>query len=172
MSGPYTIGQLARACAVSRTALLYYEKIGLLLPAARSDAGYRRYGEAEFTRLRRLLAYRDAGLPLATIGALLDGGDQAQAAAGRLDEIGRDIAQLRDQQRILASLATGAVPLPAAMNKESWSALFRAVGMDEEAMRNWHRLFEHNNPAAHEAFLRQLGLDSVEVARIRADSVG
>lgn len=62
------------------------------------------------------------------------------------------------------------MPLPAPMDKESWSALFRAVGMDEEAMRNWHRLFERNNPAAHDAFLRQLGLYSAEVARIRADS--
>lgn len=172
MSARYTVGQLARACAISRTALLYYEKIGLLRPAARSDAGYRRYGEAELARLRRLLAYRDAGLPLATIGALLDGGDHAQAASGRLDEIARDMAQLRAQQSVLASLVTGDVPLPAAMDKDSWSALFRAVGMDEAAMRNWHRLFEQNNPAAHEAFLRQLGLDSAEVARIRAESAG
>lgn len=172
MSTHYTVGQLARACAISRTALLYYEKIGLLLPAARSDAGYRRYGEAELARLRRLLAYRDAGLPLATIGALLDGGDQAQAAAGRLDEIARDMAGLRAQQGALASLVTGGAAMPAAMDKESWSALFLAMGMDEAAMRRWHRLFEQNNPAAHEAFLRQLGLGSDEVARIRAESAG
>lgn len=170
MSRSYTIGQLASACAVSRTALLYYEKIGLLVPAARSAAGYRRYGEAELARLRRLLAYRDAGLPLQTIKALLDGGDHSAAAAGRLDDIARDMAQLRAQQTVLASLVTGALPLPAAMDKESWSALFRAAGMDEAAMRNWHRLFEQNNPAAHEAFLRSLGLDSAEVARIRAAS--
>jgi hypothetical protein len=115
-----------------------------------------------------LLAYRNAGLPLQTIGALLDGGDQA--AAVRLDDIARDMAALRAQQTVLASLVTGALPLPAAMDKDSWSALFRAAGMDEAAMYNWHRLFEQNNPAAHEAFLRSLGLDSADVARIRAAS--
>jgi len=161
----YTIGQLARAGAISRTTLLYYEKIGLLHPQGRSAAGYRRYSDADLARLCALLAYRASGMPLAAIGALLDGGDAEQAARARLDAIARDMAALRAQQAQLAGLVAGAA---APMDKPRWSALFRAAGMDEAAMRRWHRLFEERDPQAHEAFLRSLGLGSAEVARIRA----
>ncbi|UUZ49057.1 hypothetical protein LP420_00580 [Massilia sp. B-10] len=171
MSRSYTIGQLASACAVSRTALLYYEKsacwcLGLRAALRATGATARPNWHA----CARLLAYRDAGLPLQTIKALLDGGDQSAAAMPTAGRHLRDMAQLRAQQTVLASLVTGGAAALMAMDKESWSALFRAAGMDEAAMRNWHRLFEQNNPAAHEAFLRSLGLDSAEVARIRAAS--
>ncbi|WP_206665179.1 MerR family DNA-binding transcriptional regulator [Aeromonas sobria] len=42
-----TITLLARELGLSRTTLLYYERLGLLLPALRGENGYRRYGEAE-----------------------------------------------------------------------------------------------------------------------------
>ncbi|UUZ54637.1 MerR family transcriptional regulator [Massilia sp. H-1] len=80
--------RLAHGAAVLR-------KIGLLVLRPRSAAGYRRYGEAELARLRRLLAYRDAGLPLQTIKALLDGGDQSAAAMPWLDDIARHGAAAR-----------------------------------------------------------------------------
>jgi DNA-binding transcriptional MerR regulator len=47
----YTVTQLARRCGLSRTALLYYESIGLLLPARRTAGNYRCYGEQDLVRL-------------------------------------------------------------------------------------------------------------------------
>jgi len=35
---------------------------------------------------------------------------------------------------------------------EEWVKRFRAVGLDDAAMQNWHRLFERENPEGHQSF--------------------
>ena len=47
----YTIGQVARMAGVSVRTLHHYDQIGLLKPSARTEAGYRLYGEPELLRL-------------------------------------------------------------------------------------------------------------------------
>jgi len=66
-----TVTKLARRCGVSRTALLYYESIGLMPPPARTDGNYRCYSEADAERLKRIRAYRNAGLRIEDIRAPL-----------------------------------------------------------------------------------------------------
>lgn len=166
MSGWFTIGQLARQCGIARSTLLYYEQMGLLVPAARSGAGYRRYGQAELERLRQVCAWRAMGLSLDDIGKMLSNGDQSALVAQRLDQIGREMASLREQQAVLVRLLggeAGAGP----MDKDGWSALLRASGLDDAAMQRWHALFEQQNPMAHQAFLVSLGLTNDEIVRIR-----
>jgi hypothetical protein len=51
--------------------------------------------------------------------------------------------------------------------KEDWIAMFREIGLDDEAMNKWHQLFEKRHPEGHADFLRWLGLSSDEIARIR-----
>jgi hypothetical protein len=51
---------------------------------------------------------------------------------------------------------------------EEWVARFKAVGLDEAAMAQWHRLFERENPAGHQSFLEWLGLPAEQVKEIRA----
>lgn len=50
---------------------------------------------------------------------------------------------------------------------EEWVSRFRAIGMDDAAMRNWHRLFERENPEGHQSFLEWLGLPTDRIAEIR-----
>ena len=59
-----TVTQLANACHVSRTTILYYERAGLLLPHYRSDNGYRWYGDKELKRLESIVSYRSFGLSI------------------------------------------------------------------------------------------------------------
>ena len=66
-----TVTKLARRCGVSRTALLYYESIGLMPPPQRTGGNYRCYSEADAERLRTIRAYRNAGLTLEDIRDLL-----------------------------------------------------------------------------------------------------
>jgi hypothetical protein len=54
------------------------------------------------------------------------------------------------------------------MNKEDWVAMFREVGMSDDAMMKWHRLFEKRHPEGHEDFLVWLGISSDEIAGIRS----
>ena len=43
------------------------------------------------------------------------------------------------------------------VSKEEWVAMFRDVGLNEETMLQWHKLFEARHPDAHAAFLEWLG---------------
>ena len=56
------------------------------------------------------------------------------------------------------------------VNKEEWVDLFREIGLSEEDMLKWHRLFEARHPEGHAGFLAWLGLSASEVAEIRAKS--
>ncbi len=65
------VGELARRSGMTFRTLHYYDSIGLLIPSARSDAGYRLYNRADITRLHHIQALRRMGVTLAEIAALL-----------------------------------------------------------------------------------------------------
>lgn len=66
-----TIGQLAKRVGLRSSALRYYEQEGLLIPAARSESGYRLYDHAAERKLRLIQRAQRLGLSLADIRLLL-----------------------------------------------------------------------------------------------------
>ncbi|MGF1683571.1 Zn(2+)-responsive transcriptional regulator [Photobacterium minamisatsumaniensis] len=68
----YLIGQLAKRCEVSSDTLRFYEKNGLLVPAGRSDSGYRLYSEDDLSRIKFIIRAKAVGLSLDEIRELLD----------------------------------------------------------------------------------------------------
>ena len=90
----YTVQELARLAGVTPRTLRYYDQIGLLCPA-RSKAGYRRYGPAQVDALQQILFYRELGLGLGEIAALLSdpGYDRRAALRGHL----KALAKRRDR---------------------------------------------------------------------------
>ena len=55
------------------------------------------------------------------------------------------------------------------VSKEDWVAMFRDIGITDEAMMKWHKLFETRHPEGHEAFLTWLGISSDEIKKIRSE---
>jgi hypothetical protein len=51
---------------------------------------------------------------------------------------------------------------------EQWTNLFREIGLSEEKMMEWHRLFEKKYPEGHQSFLEWLGLDAARIKAIRS----
>ena len=51
-----------------------------------------------------------------------------------------------------------------------WVALLREAGFSEADMAQWHRDFEQEAPADHQAFLAALGLSAAEIAAIRREA--
>jgi DNA-binding transcriptional MerR regulator len=77
----YTVSRLAKMAGVSVRTLHHYDEIGLLTPAARSDAGYRLYGEVDMLRLQQILFFRELDFPLDDIRLILDDADFDPLAA-------------------------------------------------------------------------------------------
>ncbi len=171
----YHITQLARSFGLSRSTLLYYDRIGLLSPSGRSEAGYRQYSPADRARLESICSLRRAGMDIEGIRAILAtvGDDSTTVLRRRLDEIGAEIEALRTKQHLLAGMlkVQGAGGPAASVNKEMFVAMLRAAGMDDAAMRKLHQEFELREPEAHHAFLRSLGISEKEALLIRKWSV-
>ena len=79
----YSVHELAKLSSVSVRALHHYDAIGLLSPQ-RSGNNYRVYTAAEIDRLQQILLFREAGMGLAAIGSMLDGGEFDAAEALKL----------------------------------------------------------------------------------------
>ncbi|MBI3349325.1 MAG: MerR family transcriptional regulator [Burkholderiales bacterium] len=130
----YSVGELAKRAGLTVRTLHHYEALGLLCPSCRSEAGYRRYGEADVLRLHRLLALRDTGLPLKAIAPLLDGEAPrplAEVLQGQIEQIE---AQLLAQETLLQTLRNAAKRL--ALHGDGGDAL--QVLLDAMQIRRVH----------------------------------
>lgn len=169
----YTVTQLARVAGLSRTTLLYYESLGVIVPARRTAGNYRLYGERELARLRQICVYRNAGLKLADIRALLvrKASDATRVLENRLTEIDNEIAALRQhQQSILKLLEQRALGKDPMISKEKWVSIMQAAGFSEEQMMSWHTEFERAAPNEHQEFLEFLHIPTSEIEAIRTKS--
>jgi len=95
------IKEFAEAAGVTVRTLHLYDQIGLLEPAALSEAGYRLYGEAELERLEHILALRFLGFTLEQIKELLRGTPRPLAVALQMQ---RDLIARR-KRRLESALA-------------------------------------------------------------------
>lgn len=107
------IGQAAAASGVSAKMIRYYESIGLVRETARTDCGYRIYGENDLHTLRFIKRARNLGFSLEQIGDLLSlwqdtgraSADVKSIAMGHVDELNQRIVELTEMRDTLAGLA-------------------------------------------------------------------
>ncbi|SDZ78171.1 MerR family transcriptional regulator [Microbulbifer marinus] len=168
-----TITAFARRFNLSRSTLLYYDRIGLLKPASTSDSGYRLYGERELARMERIETFRNAGLPLKAIRDIVDGecmGSVEVALERQLAALNDEITRLRAQQKLVVQLLGRGAETGHAVDVAQWVAMLEEAGVDKAGRRRWHAAFERDAPQAHREFLQSLGLDDEEIAEIRRRS--
>ena len=67
----YAIAEIAKFAGVTLRTLRYYDKIGLLTPSSRSDAGYRLYSAEDLERLQQILFFRELDFPLSKVSEIL-----------------------------------------------------------------------------------------------------
>ena len=112
------IGEAAAVSGVSAKMIRYYEGVGLIAPAERSAAGYRRYGDVDVQALRFLRRARSLGFSVVQMRELLAlWRDKARASADvkrlallhavQLDEKARAIAEMSRALRHLADRCDG-----------------------------------------------------------------
>jgi len=66
------IGELAQRTGISRDALRFYEKHGLITPTARTDSGYRLYSKSDVLRISFILSAKEVGFTLNEVHQLLE----------------------------------------------------------------------------------------------------
>ena len=71
----YSAKELSNLAGVSVRTLHYYDKIGLLKPAIRTEAKYRWYGENELLKLQQILFYKELDFSLKEIIDIFDDPD-------------------------------------------------------------------------------------------------
>ncbi len=109
------IGEAARESGVSAKMVRHYESLGLLPGVARSDSGYRQYGEAEVHQLRFIKRARDLGFSMAEIAELVglwrnrrrSSASVRKIAQRHADDLARRIEAMQSMQRTLAHLIAG-----------------------------------------------------------------
>lgn len=167
----YSISQIARECRLTRSTLLFYDRLGLLRCSGRTASGYRVYREKDLKRLRRIRQLREAGLNLKEIRSVLATGGRpgTRLLDKRLRETAEEIVSLKSQQRLLAGMLRKAASgtRPRCVDKQMWVQMLKAAGMDADAMHRWHAEFERRSPEAHQEFLLSLGIPPGEAASIR-----
>ena len=170
----YTISKIANRFGLSRSALLYYDTIGILSPSGRTRSNYRVYAEPDLERLQKICMYRNAGIPLKKIKQILDtsSSNTATILEERLHTLNTEINQLRQQQTVILKLLETAALQKSArtLDKKTWVRILSATGLSEADMDRWHREFEAKAPEAHQDFLESLGLTPAEIQTIRRAS--
>lgn len=114
----YTIEQVAARTGLTKRTLRYYEEIGLLPPAGRTEGNYRRYTDEDIERLERIKKLRDLlGFSLNDIRALLEADDervqlkatyqQLTTTEQKLDHLDRVDALIRRQLELIEKKLEG-----------------------------------------------------------------
>ncbi len=99
------IGQAAKASGVSAKMLRYYEAIGLIPKAGRTESGYRTYGEADVNTLRFIRRARDLGLPIERIKLLVGLWRDRDRSSAEVKRIATEhVAELRAKIAELAGM--------------------------------------------------------------------
>jgi MerR family transcriptional regulator, copper efflux regulator len=120
MSSTYQIADAAQRSGLTATTLRYYEQVGLLAPAGRTEAGYRLYDDGSLERLRFIARAKQLGCTLGEVRDLAEAWEAGECGPvqdrllpvveAKLAETHGRIAELTalaaDLQRAAAALST------------------------------------------------------------------
>ena len=106
------IGEIAARSGMPPKTIRYYESVGLIDAAARTESGYRQYEERDLRILRFIHRARDLGFSVKAVGELLalwrdphrTSAEVKKLAHEHVGDIDRKIAELQDMRRAVVDL--------------------------------------------------------------------
>jgi len=111
----FSIGQLSKQTQVKVPTIRYYEDIGILAPAERTEGNQRRYDAAGLERLSFIRHARELGFSIAAITSLIElqehpdrsCSEATAIAAAQLTDVRVKIRKLKKLEKELARISTG-----------------------------------------------------------------
>lgn len=138
----YRISELAQKVGLSRSTLLYYEKLKLI-SAKRQSNGYRCYTDQDVQRVKLLQQLQAGGLTLKECQACLKAQIDRDQLLHRLNVLDEEIAQKQKARELLSSM----------------------LGMN--SMKDWHQSMEKEAPSAHLEWLMKQGFSEKDALRLK-----
>ena len=138
----YRISQLAEQVGLSRSTLLYYEKLGLI-QGTRQANGYRMYTDKDVQRVRLLQQLQAGGLTLEECLECLESKIDRNKLLQRLNALDEEIQRKQKAKELLSAM----------------------LGMN--SMRDWHQEMEENAPSAHMEWLIKQGFSEKQALRLK-----
>lgn len=167
----FTVGKLSKMFGISRTALLYYDQIGLLCPSSRNTANYRLYSQADADRLGQIMILKHAGVPISEIRNLISSEESMVFGRlmKRLGEINFEIEKLKNNQKQIISIMSQSTVIrsPYKLDPILMNHIIRYAEIDDNKREQWHVEFEAQSPELHDKFLTMIGLSEEEVQAVR-----
>jgi DNA-binding transcriptional MerR regulator len=125
--------------SVSVRTLRFYDRIGLLAPSGRTEAGYRLYGEGDLARLEQILALKFLGFSLDEIKRVLQ-----ESPLGMREALEQQCAMLRERRMRLESViqATEQAERLLRTDESDWAAVasvIRAIQMNQN--NDWRKKY-------------------------------
>ncbi len=134
-----TVGEIARLAGLTVRTLHHYDEIGLVVPAERTDAGYRLYRRPEVERLQEVLFFRELGFGLDEIKDIVTGSGYDRTGALLAQ---RELLEAR-AERLLAMIDSVEVVILSER---------QGMKLDNEEMLE---VFGDFDPAEHESEIHQ-----------------
>lgn len=138
----YRISELAQKVGLSRSTLLYYEKLRLI-SAKRQSNGYRRYSDKDVQQVKLLQQLQAGGLTLKECQACLEAQIDRELLLHRLNVLDEEIAQKQRARELLSSM----------------------LGMN--SMKEWHQSMDKEAPSAHLEWLLKQGFSEKQALRLK-----
>lgn len=138
----YRISELGALVGLSRTTLLYYEKLNLI-SAKRLENGYRVYSERDLQQVRLIQQLQSGGLTLAECKLCLNSKLDRSILKFRFNELNQDIERKQKSLALLSSL------------------------LGENSSKSWHQTLAEVAPDVHIDWLKIQGFDEKQALRIK-----
>ena len=103
----YSSGEVQKMFGITRKTLFYYDKRGLLKPAARKGSQeHKLYSQDDLNRLSQILHYKEAGLHISEIIILLDQAScsETDILQEALQRITQEMKQKEHQVKLLREM--------------------------------------------------------------------
>jgi DNA-binding transcriptional MerR regulator/trans-aconitate methyltransferase len=138
----YRISELAKEVGLSRTTLLYYEKLKLIA-GQRMSNGYRTYNDSDIQRIRLIQLLQNAGLTLKECKACLEAKIDKKLLQSRLEILEKEIEYKQQSREYLQAMLGGGT------------------------LRTWHEMADKLAPKVHLDWLNKQGFDEKEALRLK-----
>lgn len=150
-----SISQICKIVGISRSTLLYYERIGIISPARNSENGYRDYTEDDIHALVLIRQLKKAGFSLKQASSIMEGDLDPEIILSHFHSLEQEIQELKVAHEMVRSLviySTGEHP--------------KTIPQTNPA-GIWHAELEKVAGEAHAEWLKRLGFDEKEQLYIR-----